>query len=141
MHFSTQKVVYVHAILTARHLLEVDDVLVRLQRVARRQIGVDVALLQPRVVVAGETGWNLLAVMHTLVQRLELAVQLTASLDVRPVVLGQGLLLLLCHTKTWVLIGMCNMAWDIVMCGYRHEHQCECDYVYAYIWADIKLYV
>ena len=97
--FYTQNSTYLQAILTTGHLLEVDDVLVRLQCVARRQVGVDVALLEPRVVVAGETGWNLLAVVHTLVQRLELSIQLTASLDIRPIVLGQCLLLLLCHTK------------------------------------------
>ena len=100
-----------HGPLTAGHLLEVDNVLVRLQRVTRRQIRVDVALLQPRVVVPGETRRYLLAVMHALVQRLELAVELTAALDVEAVVFRQRLLLLLCRTRRSCVIQNNGCGW------------------------------
>ena len=81
--------------LTARDLLKVDYVLVRLQRSTRRHVRVHVTLLQPRVVVAGEAVRRDLAEVHALVQALELPVQLVAAFDVEAVVLGQNLLLLL----------------------------------------------
>ena len=110
-----------HGPLTAGHLLEVDNVLVRLQRVTRRQVRVDVALLQPRVVVPGETRRYLLAVMHTLVQRLELAVELTAALDVEAVVFRQRLLLLLCRTRRSCVSGFVSRTNPIIQnngCGW-----------------------
>ena len=105
---------YRHGPLTAGHLLEVDDVLVRLQRVTRRQVRVDVALHEPRVIVAGETRRYLLAVVHALVQRLELAVELTAALDVEAMVLGQRLLLLLCRIRRSRVNGFVSMTNAVV---------------------------
>jgi len=46
-----------HALLTARHFAEVNELRVRLGVVARSEVGVLVALVQPRVKVSAQTTW------------------------------------------------------------------------------------
>ena len=54
--------------------------------VARRQVGVLIALVQPRIEVAGETRRRHGARFHAVFQRLELSEQLRAAVNVEPLV-------------------------------------------------------
>jgi len=58
----------------------------RPERVARGEVGVLVALVQPRVVVARQTRRSHRADLHAVLQRLELTEQLLAAVNVETLV-------------------------------------------------------
>ena len=76
---------------TTGNFFEVDKLGMRPHLFASRDVGVDVTLLQPRVVVSSETVWGDFTSLFTVLDFLKLSKDLSTTLDIESFVNRNGL--------------------------------------------------